>query len=112
MNKDDILNIKDIFVEAFHVPEWGMEVFLRSWTEEERVGFYNWFTKAQLENKADNLFARVACLSLSDEHGNRLFKDTDIKALSQKNSVALERIYHKAIDKNKIDETSIEQAKN
>jgi len=97
LNKEDILQARDVVIEQVEVPEWGGTVYVRSITAAER-GLIEAAAASFKEKKGkDDSFARTftvkfASLAICDESGQRLFDDKDIALLNQKNSAAVSRI--------------------
>lgn len=96
LNRDDILNAKDIETEEVKVPEWGGSVLVRTMTGAGRDAFEQGIVASRVENKQKNIEtirARMVALSVVDESGNLLFTDEDIPALGKKSAKALDRVY-------------------
>jgi len=96
LNKQDIVQVKDVKVEAVHVPEWGGTVYVRSISAAER-GLIEEAAAKFKESKGKDSFARTftvkfASLALCDKDGERLFDDKDLSLLQQKNAAAISRI--------------------
>lgn len=96
LNKQDILQARDVKIEQVEVPEWGGTVFVRSLSAAER-GLIEEAAAKFKESKGKDSFARTftvkfASLTICDEDGNRLFDDKDIAALQQKNAAAVARV--------------------
>lgn len=96
LNRDLILESKDLPREEVEIPEWGGSVFVRTMTGEERDAF-----DARLYKERDkggeegirNISALVAVMTVVDRNGNRLFTEADIVPLGRKSSGALVRIW-------------------
>lgn len=96
LNKEDILQAKDVKIEAVDVPEWGGGVYVRSITAAERGQIEEAAAKFK-ESKGKDSFARTftvkfAALAICDEEGTRLFKDDEIAQLQLKNAAAIARV--------------------
>jgi hypothetical protein len=85
--KENILNASDIKVERVEVPEWGTHVYIRVFSGLDRDNF-----EKQLTVKPTNIRALFLVKVISDEHGNRIFKDDEAEALGQKNYQVLDRL--------------------
>ncbi len=100
LTKDEILKIRDLKVEPIDIPEWGGVVYVRGMTGEERDKFESSIVQmaAGGEQKINmkNVRARMACYTLCDEDGNRLFFDSEINELAKKSALALQRIFEVA----------------
>lgn len=93
LTRDQILAVKDITTKTVNVPEWGGEVTLRGLTAAERDNFDTAVLDARRRNEPTFARARLVALSAVDEKGDRLFKDSDIPALSDKAGSALDRLF-------------------
>lgn len=110
--REDILNVDDLPTEKVPVPEWDVTVYVRSMTALER----DMYEASLLENKdADmterlwNMRAKLVVLCCVDEDNNRVFKDSDVKALGQKSSRAVSRVADAAQLLNALGDESIEE---
>ena len=110
--RDVILNAADHKIEQVPTPEWGGDGFVTG------VRTFDAATRAELlqltandngmpDDWMENVVAAAAC----DEKGNLLFKKEDIKKLSFKNAVVLERLFVAAIELNGLSETSVDKIK-
>lgn len=96
LNKQDILQAKDVKIEQVDVPEWGGVVYVRSISALER-GLIEEAAAKFKESKGKDAFARTftvkfASLAICDEDGNRLFDDKDMTLLQAKNAAAVARV--------------------
>ena len=99
LSRDQILSAQDVQIERVFVPEWGGEVLvrgLRGFERDEieasmiaRVG-KDWRLNIH------NLRAKLVAMSVVDEHGNRIFSDSDVDALGKKSAAALQRVFEVA----------------
>jgi hypothetical protein len=100
LNKEQILECKDIESEVVKVPEWGGEVMVYGLTSGEKDEFESSLIKSDASGgKSVNLemaTARLCALCIRDESNKRIFADTDITALSRKSGKALKRVYNVA----------------
>lgn len=100
LSKADILGANDMTREEVNVPEWGGSVFVRRMTADERDVFE---FKMLGENKTGKgLRAAYVGLALVDEQGKRLFSDEEIPMLGAKFAGAVDRIFEKVSEINKI----------
>lgn len=106
--KEEILAREDLGYAEVLVPEWGGAVVrLKEMSGAVRDAFE---TAAFLEREAAkkegrnprNVRARMAVFSIVDPKGALVFDETDIPALSQKSGKALDRIWDKAQELNKL----------
>ena len=96
LSRDAILNVVDLDYEDVQVPEWGGTVRVRGLTGSERDKYEA--SVMQRKGKRYELVmadarAKLVALTVVDEEGNRLFSDSDVKALGQKNAAPLNRIF-------------------
>ena len=110
LSKDQILNARDMRVEAVNVPDWGGQVFVRTLTGPERE-----LLEERLSKKASNIdfMILLLVLTLCDEQGNRLFTEKDSASLKQKNSAVLLHVFQAASRLNAVSTADVEDlAKN
>lgn len=90
LDRKAIFKAVDLDVKKVDVPEWGGEVCVRGLTARERDHF-----EASIGTSAnlDNLRARLVVLSLCDEDGERIFKDSDAIELGKKNATVVNRLF-------------------
>lgn len=95
LNRDLILESKDLPSEEVVVPEWGGSVFVRTMTGDERDAFDArlFESKEKTGEGVKNISALVAVMTVVDRNGNRLFTEADIAPLGRKSSPALARIW-------------------
>jgi hypothetical protein len=98
--RERILAAKDIASEPVHVPEWGVTVTVRGLTGSERDRIEALLTdeKGRVDrSRAGDFRATFAAMAIVDEGGRRVFSDADIKALGEKSSTALQRVFDAAV---------------
>lgn len=103
LDREAILAADDLKIESVDVPEWGGRVFVRTMTGHDRDEFDAECAKLRetddhLKDFSARLVARCAC----DEKGARLFTVADVKALTGKSGLALDRVFETANDLNRI----------
>lgn len=96
LNRETILQAEDLQKQYLEIPEWGGGVYVRGMTGKERDQWEASIVKqrgrdTQLNMK--NARAKLVVLCTVDEHGNRLFSDTDVELLGNKNAKAIDRIF-------------------
>lgn len=113
LDRTAILAAEDLVREAIEVPEWGGTVWVGTMSGLDRDAW-----EQALAVKGDgkapdlrNLRARLAVLTVTDEAGKRLFAASDIDALGQKSSLALDRIARVAQRLNGLTPEALEAAK-
>jgi hypothetical protein len=96
LNKDQILQASDIPIHEVEVPEWGGSVFVKGMTGTERDKFESSIIEMRGNQQRVNMIdvrAKLACYTICDEKGKRLFTDVEIKELAKKSASALQRIF-------------------
>lgn len=112
LTKDAILKADDLTFEDVAVPEWGGTVRVRMLTGAERDAFEDSVVSRKGKNVKTNLSnirARLVALCLVDANNNRLFEDTDVRALGKKSAAALDRVFSKAQELNGLTEKDVEE---
>jgi len=96
LSREDIAQADDIVIEAVDVPEWGGTVLVKGMTGAERDRFEIAMIadpgKSTKVNLAD-MRAKLCSLTIVDENGKLLFTPADIKMLTKKSAVALQRVF-------------------
>jgi hypothetical protein len=111
LNRDQILQVKDLKTQQVEVPEWGGAVIVRCLTGAARDSFEASLVDGKGKSRAEglvNLRARLVALSVVDEEGNPLFTEADIAALGKKSAAALDRIFEAAQRLNRLAQTDVE----
>lgn len=103
--RDKIANIKDIKEEKIHIPEWDVELLIRSMTGATRNKIMNTAMTKDGKVDLDRLYPDIVISSCFDpETGEQVFEPTDREMLLSKNGAALERIAQKAIKMSGLDD--------
>lgn len=94
LTKEQIFAAKFDRLKRHHVPEWGGDVWIKAMSAGERDTFEAKYRDLKGEGKDPlrNLRARLACATVCDEDGNRIFADADVDALADHPASALDRI--------------------
>jgi len=103
--KETILTANDLELEEVKVPEWACSVYVRSMSGLERDSF-----EAEMEgldNKTENIRARLLVRCICDSGGERVFDDADAVDLGNKNGAALDRVFAVAMKHNPIGEEAV-----
>jgi hypothetical protein len=103
-----ILDCDDSTIEPIDLPEWGVKAFIRTMTGTDRDSWELYASKQLEKVNGVNIRGKLACLSLCDENGKRLFGDGQAEALSKKSSKALNRVYEASLKLNKLSDEDIE----
>jgi len=106
MDRAQILAASDFEMELVSVPEWGGDVYVRTFSASDRDRFESDY----LASKTENIRAKLAVMTVCDEERNLLFTQDDIPALGAKSAKALDRIFEVAIRLNGIGKEDIEAA--
>ena len=99
-------------VRKVEIPEGEDEVLIRIATGAERDELNRLFGAEARGETVKQFRAKVAAIALSDESGNRLFKDSEIMALAGKDGRALDRILNAFIAFNGLNGQTEEIEKN
>jgi hypothetical protein len=105
---ESILAANDVRVEKMPVPEWGLDVYVRTISGTEREEFEESYS----EKKMKAFRVRFLVLTLCDESGERLFADKDVAALGSKSSVVINRLFEKAWGINALSSVAVDDAGN
>jgi len=110
--RERILSAQDIQSERVHVPEWDVEVEVRSMTGAQRARVLQGAT-VDGEIDLERLYPILLIETTYDpESGERIFNPADRDALNSKNSGALERIAKVAMRLSGIEPGAEDAAKN
>ena len=98
LSKSDIQSASDISTEIVLVPEWGGSVAVRQLTGTERDAFEASLVRtlpdgARQADLADMRAKLCAACMVDGVTGDRLFGDSEVASLGNKNATALERVY-------------------
>lgn len=99
LTRDQILQASDLKIETVDVPEWGGKVGVRSITAIERSQLESLIVEVDGRGRTkklrmEELRARLLCLAVVDEKGNRLFMhETDVAKVGAKSAQAVERVF-------------------
>lgn len=96
LTRDQILEANDIPQEEVDVPEWGGTVLVRGLTGEERDDFEGEVVQMRGKETRMNLKnfrAKLVARTIVNEEGERIFSDSDVKALGKKSGLALQRVF-------------------
>jgi hypothetical protein len=96
LNKEQILQASDIQLKEVDVPEWGGSVYVKGMTGTERDKFESSIIEMRGSQQRVNMIdvrAKLACYTICDESGKRLFTDNEVKELAKKSASALQRVF-------------------
>jgi hypothetical protein len=120
LTRDEILAVSDRATEVVDVPEWGGAVTVRALSGAERDHYeasmmkYRALPNGQVQVEAvdtDNIRARLASLTIVDDEGQRMFKESDLLALGDKSAAALNRVFSAAQRLSRLSNQDIEALK-
>jgi len=109
--KKQILGCTDFKVEKIEVPEWNQTLWVRVMPGHARDFFEAGLQGKDEIERLQNIRARLAVLTLCDEAGNLIFDESDIDALGEKSSKALDRIFEVSSKLNGLSDDDIEGLK-
>lgn len=99
LNRESILQMKDLPEKEVEVPEWGGSVFVRGMNGNERDKIEGRFIAAQKAgNDLTGVRAELVAMLCTDSEGNRLFEDEDTDALAEKSGAALDKLFTAALE--------------
>lgn len=99
LTADEILNMDDIRVHPFKVPEWnGRVVGLKNMSAAETLAYRAEMKKS--EAKKDEAFISMFAASVCREDGALLFKKQDVMKLKEKSAAVFFRLQHKILEIN------------
>ncbi len=82
---------------AVDVPEWGGSVMLRPLSLQERYAFLEFARAAGAADTAHadvaSIQARLIQLCACDEHGGRLWGDTELQHIASRSSAVVDRLF-------------------
>lgn len=112
LDREAILQADDIKIEPVEVPEWGGTVLVKGMTGAER----DRFETAMIENPGKSskvnlrdMRAKLCSLTIVNENGKLLFTPADIKELTKKSALALQRVFEVARDLSGIGDDDVEE---
>lgn len=120
LGKEQIMAVDDIKYEFVHVPEWAPEgvnpdntfVMIKTLTARERDAFEASMVSGVGKSQridTNNVRAKLASLVIRDPVTKaRMFGKDEIKALAEKSSAALDRVYERAMELSKFNKEDLE----
>ncbi len=95
LGKKEILKASDLKIELVAMPEWGGSIYVRGMNGAERDRFEQEWMDNKLKTKSPRAFLCALCIC--DEAGKGLFTEQDVAELSDKDGVALARVFDVAM---------------
>lgn len=95
LNRDEILAVNDLQIQAVDVPEWGGKVYIRGLRGRERDQYEESLLGGAIGGRIsyDNARAKLLVRCICDEHGERIFRDEDADVLGTKSAIVLDRLF-------------------
>jgi hypothetical protein len=112
--RDQILAVKDLPLKEVPVPAWGqgVTVWLRTMSVAERDRYILFVRKPEtFEADPDHFRAKLLVFTLSDESGNRLFRDDEYELVGAKCSGAIDLLFEAAQRLNGLAGEAVEDAR-
>ena len=113
LSREEILNASDIQIELVHVPEWGGDVYVRGMSGAERDQFEATVISVGVGSdrsvNLENIRAKLCAMTICDAEGKKYFSSSDIKDLSKKSAIALQRIFTVAQRLSGLTQTDIDE---
>lgn len=114
LNKQEIINIKDIYFEEINVPEWNGSVRIYMLNAGERLDFENTVSAGKQKSGLTfdaNLLVTLVSLCLKDENGAPIFEIDEIDELRKKNFRVIKRLADKCMEINALGEDAEQESK-
>lgn len=110
MNRNDILNCRDLKTDTFEVPEWGTITIRRlDGAGREELEFAIAAAQNNRPNqKRSSIRALAAVLSIVGDDGELLFTQADVSALAKKSGVCLDLVMDKVLTLNGMSKAATE----
>ena len=108
LTKDQILKQDDLKSEIVAVPEWGGDVRVCTMSGFARDRFEAGITGKNGGMNMQNIRAKLAAATITDEEGKLLFDEGDIIKLGNKSCAALDRVFAAAQRLNLITNDDVE----
>ncbi|NBW14405.1 MAG: hypothetical protein EBR82_41045 [Caulobacteraceae bacterium] len=88
-----LLGANDIKVQPIEVPEWGGTWYVRVLSGRDREAFEE---ALSAEQRMKNFRIRFLILAICDENGAKVFDQSDVDFLGDRNSVVINRVFEQA----------------
>ncbi len=101
LTREQIFEVSDIEYEEVEVPEWDGSVSVKGMTGAERDDYEASMIVQGKKGKKSSVNlsharAKLCSLTICDENGERIFNERDIRNLTRKSAVALQRVFEVA----------------
>lgn len=107
--RDQIDKIQDIKLIPFPIPEWETTVYIKTLTLPERLHLFDLIEKD--ENKEHLLYVYSILVSVTDEQGNRLWKDSEYDAVAKRDGDIVLRLGRLCAVSNKLVAAALDEKK-
>jgi hypothetical protein len=106
--KEQILKASDCPLKPITVPEWDCTLYIRTMSGAERD---TWELTAFKDGKVspEHFRAKLLVRCVCDEHGQRVFSDTDAADLSSKSATVLVKLYDVAAKVNGLTKSDVDE---
>jgi hypothetical protein len=114
LTKEEILQADDIQYDEVPVPEWGGTVRIKTLTGEERDAFEEKIIQRDPQGNRTGMDlaqfrAKLLVRTMVDSEGKRIFKEQDIHELGRKSSAAMDKVFVKVRDLNRMTDEDVEE---
>lgn len=100
ITKDRFLSKRPRKTRIVNVDDLGGDVVISVLTAREKEDFESWVTTNKANTSGANIRARLVCLSVVDEAGNRMFDERDLDALGNIDSHVIEHLFNEILELN------------
>ncbi len=107
LDRAAILACTDLPRQEVDIPEWSGKVWIRCMTAGDRDSWEQHIQTVGFQN----IRAKTAVACVCDEHGNLIFTDKDLPAISALHGKALDRIFEAAVLLSKVGKADLEDLK-
>lgn len=110
LTRDSILTARDGKTVEVDVPEWGGSLFVRILSGSQRDQLDGYICAKKGTEDYAGVRALLVQLAACDGSGALLFTPADIPAISERNSIALQRVFDAAARLNGLNAGAVEEA--
>lgn len=110
LTREMILAVDDRKPVPVDCPEWGGTVFVRSMSGREKDALETSWRDDKGKFQQRDFRAKFVAMIACDEKGNRLFSEMDVELLTQKSTIALDRLIDAANKLNGMGVAAVEDA--
>lgn len=112
LTRDSILNARDNKLDSVEVPEWGGKLYVRVLSGSQRDQLEAYISTKRSGKAEDYAGVRALLVQLAacDRDGKQLFQPSDLPAIGERSSLALQRVFDAAARLNGLGAGAVEQA--